>query len=372
MSKMSKKILFLPGDGIGYEVMSEAYKILKAVAQKYDLKFEVDSEVFGGKAIDKYGEPFPDSVLKKCLESDAIMLGAVGNPKYDNDPNLKVRPEQGLLQLRKSLGVYLNIRPLNTYESLYNLSPLKREKIEGVDFEIYRELTGGIYFGNRGIDSDGNTFDTCTYSKAEIERVVRPAFKRAMERKKRLCLIDKANVLDTSRLWRKVAQEIAKEFPEVELNFLFVDNAAMQMILNPAQFDVIVTSNMFGDIISDEASVIAGSIGLLPSASLGDGVCIFEPIHGSYPQAEGQNKANPIASILSLAMMLSYLDYHEAAEDVTKAVNAAIDNGYVTQDISDVDYYFCSKVGDFIELLITDEQFYLNHSKHVISRNTII
>ncbi len=369
---MAQKILFLPGDGIGYEVMNEAYKVLKAVAEKHELDFEISSEAFGGKAIDKYGHPFPEEVLEKCLASDAIMLGAVGDPKYDNNPDLKVRPEQGLLMLRKSLGVYLNIRPLHTYKALYDLSPLKKEKIKGVNFEIYRELTGGIYFGERGIDKDGNTYDTCTYSRKEIERVVRPAFERAMERNKKLTIIDKANVLDTSRLWRKIGQEISKDFPEVELNFLFVDNAAMQMILNPVQFDVIATSNMFGDIISDEASVIAGSIGLLASASIGDGVGIFEPIHGSYPQAAGQNKANPLGAILSVSMMLNHLGHHEAALDIYKAVTTSINHGYVTEDISDVDYYFCSKVGDFIELLISDEKFYLNLLKHEVSRNTII
>lgn len=368
---MKKKVLFLPGDGIGHEVMTEAYKVLKALIAKYDLNIEIDSAEFGGKAIDKFGHPFPKETYEKCMNSDAIMLGAVGEPKYESD-NIEVKPEKGLLQLRKTLGVYLNIRPVSAYKSLLNLSPLKEDRINNVDFEIYRELTGGIYFGEKGINEDGSSFDICSYTEEEIVRVLKPAFQRAMQRRKKLCLIDKANVLETSKLWRRITKGMESDFPEVTVSYLYVDNAAMQMILNPSQFDVIVTSNMFGDIISDEASVIAGSIGLLPSASVGDGIGLFEPIHGSYPEAAGLNIANPIGAILSLAMMLNYLNFKEAAADVINAVQMSIDNGYVTKDLSDVDYYFCSKIGDFIELLITDKEFYLNITKHNISRNTII
>jgi 3-isopropylmalate dehydrogenase len=284
-----------------------------------------------------------------CKQSEAILFGAIGHPKFDNDPTAKVRPEQGLLQLRKSLQLYANIRPVNTYPSLHHLSPLKRDRLEEVDFVIYRELTGGIYFGKKETAADGSeASDLCVYSRAEIERITHTAFQAAGQRRKKITLVDKANVLETSRLWRKVVQELAPTYPDIKVDYMFVDNAAMQLIVNPAQFDVVLTENMFGDILSDEASVIAGSLGMLPSASIGTHTALFEPIHGSYPQAAGKDIANPIGSILSAAMMLEYFDLTEEATLVRNAVRWALDTKFVTKDIDPINYYFTSTVGDLI------------------------
>src|SRR6516164_4807453 len=275
----------------------------------------------GADAIDKTGNPLPDATIEAALNSDAILFGAIGHPKYDNDPSAKVRPEEGLLKLRKSLQLFANIRPITTYPSLHHLSPLKTKNIEDVDFVIFRELTGGIYFGKKEINPGGTqASDDCVYTKEEIERIAHLAFKQARLRRKKLTLVDKANVLETSRLWRKVVQEIAAQYPEVTVDYMFVDNAAMQIILYPKQFDIVLTENMFGDIISDEASVISGSLGLLPSASIGKGAALFEPIHGSYPQAAGKDIANPVGSILSSAMLLGHLELHEEARLVQEAV----------------------------------------------------
>jgi 3-isopropylmalate dehydrogenase len=346
---MKKNITVIPGDGIGPEVTQQAVRVLDAVAALYGHEFNYTYCLMGADAIDKTGSPLPVETIDSCMETDAVLFGAIGHPKYDNDPNAKVRPEQGLLGLRKALQLYANIRPITTYPSLHHLSPLKTKNITGVDFIIYRELTGGIYFGNKTTSEDGTSAsDDCTYTRVEIERIAHQAFRAAQQRRKKLTLVDKANVLETSRLWRKVVQEIAGEYSDVAVDFLFVDNAAMQIILNPKQFDVMLTENMFGDILSDEASVISGSLGLLPSASVGSRTALFEPIHGSYPQAAGKDIANPLGSILSAAMMLDYLNLTEEATLVREAVNWTLGNSFVTKDIDPVNFYFTSTVGELI------------------------
>ena len=296
---MQKNIAVIPGDGIGPEVTQQSVKILDAIAQQFGHQFHYDYCLMGADAIDKTGNPLPDETIRACLESDAILFGAIGHPKYDNDPEAKVRPEQGLLKLRKTLGLFANIRPVSSYPSLHYLSPLKNKQLEDVNFIIIRELTGGIYFGKKEVNEEKTwALDECTYSREEIERVAHIAFAYAQSRSRKLTLVDKANVLETSRLWRKVVQDIAARYSDVTVDYMFVDNAAMQLIINPRQFDVVLTENMFGDIISDEASVISGSLGLLPSASVGNHSALFEPIHGSYPQAAGKDIANPLGSIL--------------------------------------------------------------------------
>lgn len=351
---MNKNIAVIEGDGIGPEVTKQSVNVLNAIAKKFGHKFNYSYCLLGADAIDKTGSPLPAETIEICLESDAILFGAIGHPKYDNDPTLKIRPEQGLLGLRKTLELFANIRPINTYQSLLHLSPLKIKIIENVDFIIFRELTGGIYFGKKEINSDGTiASDECIYSKMEIERIAHLAFQSAQQRRKKLTLVDKANVLETSRLWRKVVQEISSQYKNVELNFLYVDNAAMQIILNPKQFDIILTENMFGDIISDEASVISGSIGLLPSASIGNKNALFEPIHGSYPQATGKDIANPIGSILSSAMLLEYFGLIEESSLVKKSVQWTLENKFVTKDIDSINFSSTSTIGklivDFIE-----------------------
>lgn len=346
---MNKNIVVIEGDGIGPEVTRQSIKILNAVAEKFGHEFNYTYCLMGADAIDKTGNPLPDETIEAALNNDAILFGAIGHPKYDNDPTAKVRPEQGLLKLRKSLQLFANIRPVSTYPSLHHLSPLKTKNIEDVDFIIFRELTGGIYFGKKETNAEGTqAFDDCTYTKEEIERIAHLAFKQAQLRRKKLTLVDKANVLETSRLWRKVVKEIALEYKDVEVDFLFVDNAAMQIILNPKQFDVVLTENMFGDIISDEASVISGSLGLLPSASIGKGAALFEPIHGSYPQAAGKDIANPLGSILSSAMLLDHFGLHAEATLVRNAVNWTLENGFVTKDIDPVNFYFTTTIGELI------------------------
>lgn len=352
---MEKNITVIAGDGIGPEVTREAVKVLEAVASKFKHEFHFHHELMGAVAIDKTGVPLPEKTVENALQSDAILLGAIGDPKYDNDLAARVRPEQGLLQLRKSLNLYANIRPVKTYPALQHLSPLKQQHGEDTDMIIYRELTGGIYFGKKVLSEDGlMASDSCTYQKFEIERIAKPAFEAAMNRRKKLTLVDKANVLETSRLWRRTVQEIQPSYPEVEVNFMYVDNAAMQLIMNPRQFDVILTENMFGDILSDEASVISGSLGLLPSASIGE-KALFEPIHGSYPQAAGKDIANPLGAILSVAMMLDYFDMYSEAAHVRKAVDWTMENGFVTSDIDPVNSYTTSTVGDLISDYVSNE-----------------
>jgi 3-isopropylmalate dehydrogenase len=328
----------------------------------------------GAIAIDKTGNPLPDETIKICLASDAILFGAIGDPKYDNDPTAKVRPEQGLLKLRKELQLFANIRPVKTYETLQHLTPLKPRILENVDFIIFRELTGGIYFGDKTLSADGTVAtDNCSYSVAEIERIAHLAFQYAQKRKKKLTLVDKANVLETSRLWRKVVQKIAGEYKDVTVDYLFVDNAAMQIILNPAQFDVVLTENLFGDIISDEASVLAGSLGMLPSASVGNTVALFEPIHGSYPQAKGKDIANPMGSILSAAMLLDHVGLQKEASIVREAVDWCLSNKFVSKDIDALNSYSTSAIGDliceYIEKQVTGEG-HVHHER--LHKSTII
>ena len=334
---MKKNIALLPGDGIGPEITAQAVAVLKSVAEKYSHEFVFTEGIVGACAIDECGDPYPEQTHKLCMESDAVLFGAIGDPKYDNDPSAKVRPEQGLLKMRKSLGLFANLRPIEPFASLRESSPLKNGRIEGVNLVIVRELTGGLYFGEpRGRDENGNrAFDTCLYSKEEIIRVARVAFELARGRKRHVTMVDKANVLETSRLWRETVKTLHdSEYADIALDFMFVDNAAMQLVTAPAFFDVLLTENLFGDILSDEASVITGSIGLLPSASTGAKVALYEPIHGSFPQAKGKKIANPIATILSAAMMLecSFGLAKEAAA-IKSACKKAIEEGVVTPDL---------------------------------------
>ncbi len=370
---MHKNIAVIPGDGIGPEVTAQAVRVLNAIAHQYGHQFYYNSALMGADAIDKTGNPLPDETIRICAESDAILFGAIGHPKYDNDPTAKVRPEQGLLKLRKSLGLFANIRPVKTYSSLYHLSPLKANALDAVDFVIFRELTGGIYFGKKELSADGTTaIDECTYNVTEIERVSELAFQFAMNRRKKLTLVDKANVLETSRLWRRCVQQIATKYPEVQVDYMFVDNAAMQIILNPKQFDVVLTENMFGDIISDEASVLAGSLGLLPSASIG-GKALFEPIHGSYPQAAGKDIANPVGSILSVALMLEYFGLQNEAKAVKDAVDWTLQNGFVTKDIDPVNFYFTSTIGELIaDHIMNKKPEGVNKANIELRKSTII
>jgi len=371
---MKLKIALLPGDGIGPEVTYEAVKVLNAIAEKYKHTFDFTKAVVGAVAIDETGKSLPNRTLKICAESDAILFGAIGNLKYDNNPSAKVRPEQGLLKLRKSLGLFANIRPLITYESLIHKSALKESVIKDTDFVIYRELTGGIYFGEKTLSADGNrAIDECSYTIKEIDRISHLAFKAAQVRRKKLTLIDKANVLETSKLWRRQVSALSNQYPDVELEYLFVDNAAMQIILNPTQFDVILTENMFGDIISDEASVISGSIGLLASASIGKHSALFEPIHGSYPQAKGKNIANPIASILSAAMLLDYFELYQEASFIKEAVKKSLALNVCTIDINPESLFKTSDIGDFIvDYIHFPEDYNLNHGNIKIGQSTII
>ncbi len=372
--KTKFNITVIPGDGIGPEVTKQAQKALEAVGDVYGYTFLYKEALMGACAIDETGNPLPDETLELCKESDAILFGAIGDPKYDNDPSAKVRPEQGLLKLRKELGLFCNIRPVKAYDTLIKNSPLKEEIISGTDTVIYRELTGGIYFGIKELSDDGKqAFDGCSYSVEEIERMAHLAFKAARSRKKKVTLVDKANVLETSRLWRKTVTELAKEYPDVELDFLFVDNAAMQLILNPKQFDVILTGNLFGDIISDEASVIGGSIGLLASASVGSENALFEPIHGSFPQAKGKDIANPLASVLSAAMLLDHLGLQDGARAIEAAVQKSLELGITTEDINSEQSFSTSKVGDFIsDYIQNQEDSNLNFQNIHMGQSTII
>jgi 3-isopropylmalate dehydrogenase len=346
---MNYKIAKLPGDGIGPEIVEQAEKVLKAIAEKYNHNFEFTFGLTGATAIDQVGNPYPDETHNLCMDSDAVLFGAIGDPKYDNNPKAKVRPEQGLLAMRKKLGLYANIRPVTTFPSLLDKSPLRRDLVEGADFVVIRELTGGIYFGDKGRSEDLNkAFDTCTYTKEEIERIIKLGYSYAEKRNKKLTVVDKANVLATSRLWREVAQEMEKDYSDINTKYMFVDNAAMQIIQWPKNFDVMVTENMFGDILSDEASVITGSLGMLPSASVGIHTSVFEPIHGSYPQAAGKDIANPLATVLSAAMLLESLDLLDEAKKVRDAVDASMQAGYVTEDIAVGESYKTSQVGDWL------------------------
>lgn len=349
---MDIKVAVLPGDGIGPEIMEQAVKVVNAVCRKYGHSVEYQYGLVGAAAIDKTGHPYPEETHKICMDANAVLFGAIGDPRFDNNPQAKVRPEQGLLDMRKKLGLYANLRPVNTFKSLIHRSPLRQELVEGANFICIRELTGGIYFGRpQGRSEDGQTaFDSCVYTKAEIKRICKLGFEYAANRRNKLTVVDKANVLATSRLWRETVQEMAPQYPNVDVEYMFVDNAAMKLIQQPKHFDVIVTENMFGDILTDEASVITGSLGLLPSASIGIHTSLFEPIHGSYPQAAGKNIANPIAMILSAAMMFEYaFNLKAAGTSIRKAVDRSIEARVVTEDIAQGEQtYGTSEVGDFI------------------------
>jgi len=348
---MNFNIAVLPGDGIGPEIIEQAKKVVLAVCKRFNHSVIFNFGLVGATAIDQTGTPLPDKTLDLCKSSDAVLFGAIGHPKYDNNPSVQIRPEQGLLAMRKELGLYANIRPITTFPALIDKSPLKREIVEGADIIIVRELTGGIYFGKpQGRSEDGNTaYDTCVYSRYEIERVVKLACDYAMTRTRKITVVDKANVLATSRLWRETATETVKAYRDIAVDFMFVDNAAMQLIQNPKRFDVIVTENMFGDILSDEASVITGSLGLLPSASVGLSTSVFEPIHGSYPQAAGKNIANPLGTILSAAMMFDLaFKLKEEAEMIKRAVEKSIEGNIVTEDLGKTNPKSTSEVGDWL------------------------
>ena len=348
---MKLKIAKLPGDGIGPEVVEQAVKAVNAVAKKFGHEVEYSFGLVGACAIDKTGSAFPDETFQTCLNADAVLFGAVGDPRFDNDPTAKVRPEQGLLAMRKQLGLFANLRPVETFKSLIHKSPLKEELVDGADFLCVRELTGGMYFGEKGRKDNGDTaYDTNLYHRFEVERILRQAYQYAMQRRKHLTVVDKANVLESSRLWRQIAQEMAPQYPEVTTDFMYVDNAAMKLITGPKFFDVLVTENTFGDILTDEASCVSGSMGLLASASIGEHTGVFEPIHGSYPQAAGKNIANPLATILSAAMMFEYaFGLMEEGKAIRKAVAKSIDEGIVTEDLAaGGKAYSTPEVGDWV------------------------
>ncbi len=334
---MKKNILVIPGDGIGPEVTTWGKAVLEKIASAFGHDFIFDEAPMGHAAIELTGNPLPDETLEKARNSDAILFGAVGHAKYDNDPSLKVRPEQGLLKIRKELGLYANLRPILLFDELLNASSIKPEILKGTDILFFRELTGDVYFGEKLRSEDRKTAsDLMIYHQYEVERIAHKAFKAAMQRSKKLCSVDKANVLESSRLWRETVQEIAKQYPEVTTEHMFIDNAAMQLIKDPKRFDVVLTANLFGDILTDEASQIAGSMGMLASASIGDGTGFFEPIHGSAHDIAGKNLANPLASILSVALMLEIgFGLKEEAKLIIDAVNQVLKDGYRTADIAD-------------------------------------
>ena len=326
------KIAVLPGDGIGPEIMKQGVAVMKAIAAKFGHKVEFTEALCGAHAIDEVGDPFPEDTFEICKAADAGLFAAVGDPKFDNDPTSKVRPEQGLLAMRKKLGLFANIRPVQTFKCLVHKSPLRPELVEGADFICIRELTGGMYFGEKYQDND-KAYDTNYYTRPEIERILRVAFDYASKRNHQLTGVEKANVLASSRLWRQIAKELEPEYPDVNVDYMFVDNASMRMIAEPTFFDVMVTENTFGDILTDEGSCISGSMGLLPSASTGESTPVFEPVHGSWPQAKGKNIANPLAQILSVAMLFEYFDLKEEGTLVRKAVDASLDANVRTPEI---------------------------------------
>ncbi len=333
----NKHILIVPGDGIGQEVTAVGKLVLDKIAEKFDHHFTYDTALIGHAAIEATGNPLPDESLEKMQQSDAVLFGAVGHPKYDNDPSAKVRPEQGLLKMRKELGLYANLRPIKLFDELLSASSIKPEILKGADILFFRELTGDIYFGEKGRTNNGDTaFDHAVYSRFEVERIGRKAFEAARTRRKKLCSVDKANVLETSRLWREEIQKLALEYPDVEVEHQFVDSTAMMLIKDPTRFDVVVTANLFGDILTDEASQIAGSMGMLASASIGDGTGVYEPIHGSAHDITGKGVANPLASILSVALLLDIsFGMKTESELVISAVDKVLKQGFRTRDIAD-------------------------------------
>ena len=329
---MKLKIAVLAGDGIGPEIMEQGVAVLSAVAEKFGHEVSYKEALCGAHAIDEVGDPFPEETYQACKEADAVLFASVGDPKFDNDPTAKVRPEQGLLAMRKRLGLYANIRPVETFDCLIHKSPLKDELVRGADFICIRELTGGMYFGQKQEGTD-EAWDTNYYSRPEVERILRVAYQYARQRRRHVTVVDKANVLASSRLWRKVAQEVMQEYPDVQTDFMYVDNAAMRMIQDPRFFDVMVTENTFGDIRTDEGSCITGSMGLLPSASTGESTPVFEPIHGSWPQGKGLNIANPLAQILSVAMLFEYFGLQAEGRLIRDAVSASLAANVRTPEI---------------------------------------
>ena len=355
---MKLNIAKLPGDGIGPEVVEEAVKVVEAVCCRFGHEVSWHFAFAGACAIDRFGDAFPEETYRTCLDADAVLFGAVGDPRYDNDPTAKVRPEQGLLAMRKKLGLYANLRPVETFKPLVHKSPLKEDLVDGADFLVIRELTGGMYFGEKGRRDNGDTaFDTNIYHRYEIERILKQAFSYAKQRRGHLTVVDKANVLESSRLWRQIAQEMAPGYPEVTTDYMFVDNAAMKLITGPKFFDVIVTENTFGDILTDEASVVSGSMGLLASASVGEKTGVYEPIHGSWPQAAGKGIANPVAAILSAAMMFEYaFGLTDEGKAIRQAVADSLAAGIVTDDLAGGGkVYTTSQVGDWIADRINEQ-----------------
>ncbi len=346
---MELKIAVLAGDGIGPEISAEGVKVMKAVCSKFGHQVTFTEALCGAAAIDAVGNPFPEETLKACQDADAVLFSAVGDPRFDNNPNAKVRPEQGLLAMRKQLGLFANIRPVQTFDCLIHKSPLKDELVRGADFVCIRELTGGMYFGEKK-EGDDYAYDTNAYSRHEVERILKVAFEYAQRRRKHLTVVDKANVLASSRLWRKVAQEMAPQYPDVQTDYMYVDNASMRMIQDPKFFDVMVTENTFGDILTDEGSCISGSMGLLPSASTGESTPVFEPIHGSWPQAKGLNTANPLAQILSVAMLFEYFNLKEDGTLIRRAVDASLEANVRTPEIQVAggEKYGTKEVGQWI------------------------
>lgn len=346
---MELKIAVLAGDGIGPEISAEGVKVMKAVCSKFGHQVTFTEVLCGAAAIDAVGHPFPEETLKACQDADAVLFSAVGDPRFDNNPNAKVRPEQGLLAMRKQLGLFANIRPVQTFDCLIHKSPLKDELVRGADFVCIRELTGGMYFGEKK-EGDDYAYDTNAYSRHEVERILKVAFEYAQRRRKHLTVVDKANVLASSRLWRKVAQEMAPQYPDVQTDYMYVDNASMRMIQDPKFFDVMVTENTFGDILTDEGSCISGSMGLLPSASTGESTPVFEPIHGSWPQAKGLNIANPLAQILSVAMLFEYFNLKEEGTLIRRAVDASLEANVRTPEIQVAggEKYGTKEVGQWI------------------------
>ena len=329
---MKLKIALLPGDGIGPEIMRQGLAVLNAIAEKYGHEFTYEEALVGACAIEAVGDPYPEATHMACMNADAVLFAAVGDLKYDNNPTLKIRPETGLLAMRKKLGLFANVRPVATFDCLLHKSPLKEELIHGADFVVIRELTGGMYFGEKYQD-DNKAFDTNVYTRPEIERILKVAFEMAITRRKHLTVVDKANVLASSRLWRQIAKEMEKQDPNVTTDYMFIDNAAMRVLTEPRFFDVIVTENTFGDILTDETSCITGSMGLQPSSSLGEYTPLFEPVHGSWPQAAGQNIANPLAQILSAAMLLEHFGLNKEGQLIRDAVNASLDANIRTPEI---------------------------------------
>jgi 3-isopropylmalate dehydrogenase len=329
---MKLKIAVLPGDGIGPEIMKQGVAVMDAIAQKFGHEFDYEEAICGAHAIEAVEDPYPDATHEVCMRADAVLFAAVGDLKYDNNPTAKIRPETGLLAMRKKLGLFANVRPVATFDCLLHKSPLKDELLRGADFVVIRELTGGMYFGEKYQDND-KAYDTDIYTRPEIERILKVAFEMAMTRRKHLTVVDKANVLASSRLWRQIAKEMEPQYPEVQTDYMFIDNASMRVLTEPTFFDVIVTENTFGDILTDETSCITGSMGLQPSSSLGEHTPLFEPVHGSWPQAAGQNIANPLAQILSAAMLLEHFGLNEEGALVRKAVNASLDANVRTPEI---------------------------------------